>query len=48
MPSGLSRCSSSVNSGTSTAVTLIFAEVGSTCWEISLFAELAAEVELVD
>ncbi|MCC5653979.1 hypothetical protein LC609_30220 [Nostoc sp. XA013] len=50
MPSALSRCSSSVNSGISTAVivTVIVAEPGSTCWEISLFAELAGAFESVD
>jgi hypothetical protein len=48
MPSGLSRCSFSVNSGISTAVTVIVAEPGSTCWEISLFAELAGAFESVD
>ncbi|BBD70207.1 hypothetical protein NIES4072_65730 [Nostoc commune NIES-4072] len=42
------RYSSSVNSSTSAALTVIVAELGSTCWEISSFAELAAEVESVD
>ncbi|MBD2535295.1 hypothetical protein H6G97_40215, partial [Nostoc flagelliforme FACHB-838] len=42
-----SLISCSVNSGTSTALTVIVAEPGSSCWEISSFTELAAEIESV-